>query len=383
MGRIRLRSGRLYLRVLPVLVWLGAVACVVGLFHRRVAQFEVVGIANAEAHDVGTNTRARLISVQVQLFKKVTKGDPVAVVNTVLDDERIEAEKAVIQAQINHLDAQLKEMRRIYEAEIFNRQSEWWAEMRAFTADVVAANLRIEDVKSVLENDRATLKKMQREIDIFKIENGANFGTDIALFHKCNVMEANRDTLKEKIKRDEGALAKQEEKLKEALDRREQYIKYRPQPGTDPNEAQLVIDLAKRALEQELKELEERQREMILTAPCDGFVSNINTQIGEVVILPDFPILTITEEKPSSIIAYVSENMVGHFAGRKEVEIVKGSEPKQIGRSEITNIGPRVEQLPQRLWRNPAIPQWGRAVQIDIPIGMKLLPNELVGVRVL
>jgi multidrug resistance efflux pump len=383
MGRTGLRNSRLFLRFLPVLVWVGAVAGVAGLFHRRIAQFEVVGIANAEVHDVGTNTRARVISVPVQLFKKVNKGDPVAVVSTVLDDERIEAAKAVIQAEIKSAGAQRTELRDNYEAEIYNRQSEWWAEMRAFTSDVVAAKLRIEDTKTVLENDRATREKMKREIRIFEIENAGNFGTDTTLYNKFNEMKANLKTLEEKIKWDEGVLAKHEEKLEDANDRREQYIKYRPQAGTDPNEAQIVKDLIIAALQQELNELEERQRELVLTAPCDGFVSNINTQVGEVVILPDFPIATITEEKPSSIIAYVSENMLGHFAGKKEVEIVKGSLPKQIGRSEIINIGPRVEQLPQRLWRNQAIPQWGRAVQIEIPAGMKLLPNELVGVRVL
>jgi len=383
MARTGLRNSRLFLRFLPVLVWLGAVAGVAGLFHRRIAQFEIVGIANAEVHDVGTNTRARLVSVRVQLFKKVNKGDPVAVVNTVLDDERIEAAKAVIQAEIKSTEAQRTELRKNYEAEILNRQSEWWAEMRAFTADVVAARLRIEDTKTVLENDRATREKMQREIRIFEIENAANFGTDTTLYNKFNEMKANLKTLEEKIKWDEGVLAKHEEKLEDANDARERYIKYLPQAGTDPNEAQHFTDLVIAALQQELNELEERQRELVLTAPCDGFISNINTQVGEVVILPDFPAVTITEEKPSSIIAYVSENMVGHFAGRKEVEIVKGSLPKQIGRSEIINVGPRVEQLPQRLWRNPNIPQWGRAIQIEIPIGMKLLPNELVVVRVL
>jgi multidrug efflux pump subunit AcrA (membrane-fusion protein) len=383
MGRIRLRSSRLFLRVLPVLVWSGAVLCVVGMFHRRAAQFEVVGIADAEVHDVGTNTRARLISVQVQLFKKVNKGDPIAVVNTVLDDERLDAEKSVIQAEINHLEAQLTELRQNYEAEIFNRQSEWWAEMRAFTADVVAAQQRILDANLALEIDLASLDKVELEIKNFKIENSTNIGTDSALFNKLKTMNASRDTLREQIKRDKGVLAKYEQELQEAEYRREKYTQYLPQAGTEKNDAQRVIDLAKQALEQKLNELNEREREVVLMAPCDGFVSNINSQIGEVVILPDFPVLSITEEKPSSIIAYVGENMVGNFTGRNRVEVVKGSEPKQIGRSEITHIGPRVEQLPQRLWRNPTIPQWGRAVQIEIPLGMNLLPGELVGIRVL
>lgn len=381
MGRISFRSGRLFLRVLPVLVWLGAVACVVGLFHHRTSQFELVGIADAEVHDVGTNTRARLISVSVQLFKKVNKGDPVAVVNTVPDDERLDAEIAVIQAEINHLDAQLTELRKNYEALVFNQQAEWWAERRAFTADVVAAKTRIVDTNEVFENDQATLKEMQQGIEIFTIENAADLGTDIALYNQLKTMEANRDRQMEKIEREKGRLAKYQKELKDAEIREEKYITYYPRTGADPNEAKRVIYLAKEALERQMNELEERRRELVLTAPCDGFVSSIDNQVGEIGILPDFPVLSITEERPSSIIAYVGENLVGHFAPNKQVEIIKGSEPKQIGRSEITYIGPRVEQLPVRLWQDPAIPRWGRLMQIEIPLGMELIPGEMVGIR--
>ncbi len=384
MGRISLRSSRLFLRVLPVLVWLVAVAGVVGMFHQRASQFEIVGIADAEVHDIGTNIRARLISVQAQLFSKVNKGDPIAVVNTLADDERIEAGKAVIQAQIKALDAQLTELRKNYEAEIFNRQSEWWAEMRAFTADVVMAKKNILDINTMLEDDLTALETIKMDIKNFKLENAADIaGGDFALNHQLKKMESNRDALKEKIEWGRGILAKHEQELKDAEYRREKYTQYLPQAGTDPNENQIVIELNKQALERELDELEERRSDVVLTAPCDGFVSSIDSQVGEVVILPDFPVLSITEEKPSSIIAYVNENLAGHFTANKEVEIVKGSEPKQIGRSEITYIGPRVEQLPQRLWRNPAVPQWGRLMQIEIPLGMKLIPGELVGIRIL
>ena len=381
MGSLNLRSSRLFLRILPVLVWSGAVLCVVVLYHRRAAQFEVVGIADAEVHDVGTNTRARLVSVNVQLFKKVNKGDPVAIVNTVLDDERLDAEIAVIQAEINHLDAELIELRKNYEALVFNQESEWWAERRAFTADIVAAKARIVDSNAMLETDLATLKKSQQEIEIFEIENGANFGTDISLYNKWQAIKADRDRLAEKIERDQGVLAKYHEELKEAKIREEKYIAYRPKAGTDPNENQRVIYLAKEALLQQMNELKERQKEVVLRAPCDGFVSSIDNQVGEIGILPDFPVLSITEERPSSIIAYVSENLAGHFTPQKQVAIIKGTEPKQIGRSEITYIGPRVEQLPVRLWQNPTIPQWGRLMQIEIPQEMTLIPGEMVGIR--
>ncbi len=380
MGRISSRKSRLFLRALPVLVWLGTVLCVVGLFHRRAARFEVVGVARAEVHDVGTNTRARLISVSVQLFQKVNKGDPLAVVNTVPDDERIEAEIATIQAQMDFAEAQLTELRRNYVADVNNRESEWWAEMRAFTADIVVAKARIVDANAVLENDQAMLEETKQGIKRFAFENQANLA-DIAIYNKLQTLKENHDSLARKIVRDKGVLDKYKKLLEEAEQRKERYKDYRPVVGTDPNEAQRVIDLAKEALERQKNELEERQRELVLTAPCDGFVSSIDGRVGEVVIIPDAPILSISEEKPNTIIAYAGEELVGHFAAGKPIEVIKGSEPKQIGRSKVTHISPRVEQMPVRLWQDPAIPRWGRAVQIEIPLGMKLIPGEMVGIR--
>lgn len=380
MGRINLRSSRLFLRVLPVLVWSGAVLCVVGLFHRRTVRFEIVGLAQPEVRQVAATCNSRLISVPVQLFDKVNEGDTVAILSVVLDDEYIDAELATIQADINYLEAQLTELRKNYEATIFNQESEWWAEMRAFTADVVAATQSIIDANTVLEAYQAMLKTVQQEIKTFTIENGANFGTDIALYNQLQTMEANRDRLGKKIERDKELLAKYHDKLKEAEDRRKQYRAYRPTAGTKIKEAQRVIDLAKETLERRKDELRERRKQLVLTAPCDGYVSDIQGRVGEA-IMQGIEILSIAEEKPRGIIAYASEAVVGQLTIGKPVEVVKGSKPEQIGRSEVTYIGPAVEQMPTRLWANPNFPQWGRPMLIEVPPGMKLIPGEMVGIR--
>jgi len=244
----------------------------------------------------------------------------------------------------------------------------------------VVAKARIVDANAVLENDQAMLEETKQGIKRFAFENQANLA-DIAIYNKLQTLKENHDSLARKIVRDKGVLDKYKKLLEEAEQRKERYKDYRPVVGTDPNEAQRVIDLAKEALERQKNELEERQRELVLTAPCDGFVSSIDGRVGEVVIIPDAPILSISEEKPNTIIAYAGEELVGHFAAGKPIEVIKGSEPKQIGRSKVTHISPRVEQMPVRLWQDPAIPRWGRAVQIEIPLGMKLIPGEMVGIR--
>jgi len=381
MGRMRLRNSRLFLRVLPVLVWLGAVASVVGLFHRRSARFEIVGIAQPQVRQVAATCDGRLISVPVQLFDKVKKDDVVAELTAVLDDEHIDAKVKTIEAQMDHVEAQLRELRRNYEAEIINRRSEWWAEMRAFTADVVTSRLRIFELNATIEHDKTISANQDHEIRAFTYDNQNVLDTDIKKRNELKTMKNNHVTLDKKIKENEKLLAKYQKELDDAMSRKEVYdVNFLPAFGTEPNEAQDVIRKAKIVLQRQMEELLARREKLVLRAPCDGYISQIPSRPGEA-IMQGAEILRIAEENTRVIIAYADEGVVGELATGKEVEIVKDSEPEQIAWSQITYIGPAVEQLPQRLWRNPNFPQWGRPMLIDIPPGMTLIPGELVGIR--
>ena len=380
MGRLNLRNSRLFLRVLPVLVWSGAVLCVFGLYHRRTARFEVVGLAQPEVRQIAATCGARLVSVPFQLFDKVKEGDTVAVLSIELDDEVIDAELATLAADMNQIEATLIETRKNYESAIFTQESEWWAELRAFTGDIVTTQRSIRDANEVLENDLAILYKANKEIESFEIEHGADLGTDFALYNKLETMETNRDKLLEQIERKKEKLVKYQEELKAQKAGKERYIKYRPQPGTDPNEVQRIIELWKKAFEKKKNVFLAKREKLVLTAPCDGYISQIQSEVGEAV-MQGVEILRIAKEKPRAIIAYANEGIVGQLSIGKRVEVVKGSMPPQKGPSTVTYIGPAVEQMPQRLWQNPNFPQWGRPLLIEIPVDMTLIPGEMVGIK--
>jgi multidrug resistance efflux pump len=253
--------------------------------------------------------------------------------------------------------------------------------MREFTADVVAAQARIIDANAILENDQATLADMKKEIQRFKIENQAKLlGGDLALINNLRTMQASYDSLERKIIRDKEVLAKNERLLKDAEERKKIFENYIPVTGTSDKEFENVIERMKETFEKRKKELEARREKVVLKAPCDGYVSDIQGTVGEAV-MQGVEILRIAEEKPSAIIAYASEAVVGQLKIGKAVEIVKDSKPEQIAHSKLTYIGPAVEQMPMRLWRNPNFPQWGRPMWIEIPMGMNLIPGEMVGIR--
>ncbi len=387
MKKISSRDYLMGLRVhlLPVVVWFATLVCVVVLFSHRAQRYEVVGMAQARVYNVGLTCRARLKSVPVQLFDTVSAGETVAVVNTAPDDERLEAEQAVIEAEMVHLELQLSELRQNYNAEVKNRKSEWFAERRAFTADVVMANVRVRELEAVIESDRPVLEKMQADNKTFTIQSQSLVGADTARYYELQAMKADYNALVKKIGENEKLLATYKKEFEEAKARRDIFDKeYVPVAGTTDEDANNVKAKAIEALQRQWDELQARRTDLELTAPFEGVVSQINGRVGEIVFLPDLPILTITEAVPTEIIAYASRAEVGRFRKDMKVEVVTRTVRPRIGRNaKVTYIGPTVEQMPTRLWFDPTIPEWGQPIRITIPPGLDLIPGEVIGIRVM
>jgi hypothetical protein len=98
-------------------------------------------------------------------------------------------------------------------------------------------------------------------------------------------------------------------------------------------------------------------------------------------VLAGQPILTIAQGKPKEIIGYASERQLGQIRPGVMVELVKNTNPAQIAKSEVTYVGPVIEQLPARLWQNPNVPQWGLPFLVKVPEGMVLTAGEVIGIR--
>ena len=107
---------------------------------------------------------------------------------------------------------------------------------------------------------------------------------------------------------------------------------------------------------------------------------NVLRRPGEVVTAGD-PIFAIAETEPSEIIAYVNEAQLGQVREKMPVELIKNTQPAQIAWSEVIFVGPTAELMPERLWRNISIPEWGRPIIVNIPEGLELVPGEIVGIR--
>lgn len=394
---------RFYTRhAVPVLVWLASVAIVIWLFYDRVERFEAVGMARGQVRQIAANCTGRIKNIPVQLFDTVKVGQPLAVVDTVTDSELVEVAKLKAQfatagAEAARLSAELVPTQEKLRADATNMEMNQRDNWRRFEMDVDSARLRILDLQATLAAERVNLEDLAVQVKISQklLEEEA-----IVPF-ELEKVKVKYDAVTQQVQENERLLEQAKEVLKLAEQRRAEFATHEL---TRPSEDAALEAIRKQIEVQEkiMKGLQEQQaawqarRGVEIPSPIEGVVIPIPGQrndalqqrpgeevmrhIGEVVRAGD-PILAVAEAKPTEILVYVSEQQLGYLKEGMPVELIRNRTPPKVAPSTVASIGPTIEVMPQRLWRSPSIPQWGRPVLIGIPRELDLIPGELVGIR--
>ncbi len=388
--------------MIPAVVWLSAVASVALLFRQRAQRFEVVGIARGEVRQIATSSTGRIKDIPVELFQPVKAGQTLAVVNTVLDNEQmIETE---LTAQFNTAAAEAERLMALLiptqeqlQMDAANLQINREDNYRRFIVDAERARVRILELQVQIASDRVTLDELAMEVKVREklLED------DAIVPYELERAKGQHQSLARKIEENERLLAQTKADLEEAERRRDEFAEQEVPKQSVP-EALEAIRKEIKVQEQLMKGLSEQlaalrsRRAVELKSPIDGIVIPIHAEdnevlhqrpgeqvlrrTGEVVAAGD-PILAVSQQQPTEIVAYVNEQQLGFVREQMAVELVKTRVPAQIAQAYVLSIGPTIELMPQRLWRNPTIPQWGRPVLIDVPPGLSLVPGEVVGIR--
>jgi multidrug resistance efflux pump len=353
------------------------VICVAVLFRHRAEPFEVVGLAQGQVHEVAASCDGRLRNVHVQLFEKIGRGQRLATVDTILDNENLQAQLNTAEAEVQHLGAQLAAIRERLSAEAANVQTDKLVSLRRFTLDAENARLRVLELRTQIEADRMLLEEQAVEVRIVK----NLVQQDAVAAYELQKVEAQYAAMAKRIKESEDVLQQALRDYIEVNKRLDEFAELEPQ--LPPVDIELgVIQKAIAVQERRVGEILARQEPLVLKSPFDGAVGVIARGPGEAVTAGE-PILTIVEARPAEIIAYARADQLDRIHKRMSVELVRPGEPTKIARSQIVYLGPQMELMPERLWQNPNMPQWGRPMVIKVPPGMELVCGEMVGIRVL
>jgi hypothetical protein len=321
------------------------------------------------------------------LFEVVQRGQVVAVVDTLPDNDHartlIEEQQKTIKAQMIHLSAQLLPTQDRLRAQTVNLETSLAADVRRFAIDVEDAKLKILELRTRIATDRIAARALEAELKTTR----ELVTQDVIDAFELQRVQLEHDGLAAMIRENETLLAQAQSNQAQAAERLAQFSLADAASPSVENALEVIrkeIEVHSNLLNElmvELSAIESRKAVNIL-APFDGIVSQVDVTVGGVVDV-DQPILTITESRPTEVVAYINEYLADEIEIGMEVQLVKMGINVKMGACQVSSIGPRIEQLPPQLWRSPTMPQWGLPflIKTESLDSLGLVAGQKVGIR--
>jgi len=356
-------------RLLPGVVWCVCAAIALTMLVGRVRRLEYVGVASAPIYEISSSAPATVASITVGLYDHVVAGEVVAV----LDDTQVQAAIETAKANVRRLAAELDAAKAGLGGAA--GPGALASDMRRFAIDEDRRRLEALALKVTVETDRVEMDR--RHIAVQRAEKLR--AAKLISEEDYDDARLSYEEIKKQNEENERLLHETEETLRRTQARREDYERAGG-AGSEP----VVFRPFREAINveiQRLKEIEVRQRDLVLMSPVDGRVSRIRAGRGQSMVAGE-PILLIEEEAVHEIVAYLREGSVRPVAPNTKVR-VQSPRSGTIADSVVVAVGPGLEVLPQRLWKNPQVQEYGLGVTIAASPDMRLTPGELVSIRFL
>ncbi len=382
--KLQLKKGRLLTRILPVFVWVVALAAVTLLFQNQSARIQLKGIAFSHEQAINSVETGYIRSIPVSLYQEVKKGDTLAIIkeNTVAREEYInallQARRDTAEAELERLKAELEATEDRLLADHSEHVSDITTTERRLSLDIERARLGILEIKSSLEPDRLALKDLEVEIEIVNSLLKENAAEE----YELQKAQVQYDILKVTVQRTEQLLAQAQQDYDAALLRKDEFEQNVPRR---PLLAEKELALIRKAIlvqEKRISELIKQRDVIVLTAPFDGIVNTLTYKPGQTVVRGD-AIMTIVKPTPEIITTWVAQKDMTQVDLNLKVKVTSLNPPYNTFVSQVSHVGASLELIPQRLWKDPTRPEWGRSVQIPVQPGFACLHNEIIGVNMM
>ena len=151
-----------------------------------------------------------------------------------------------------------------------------------------------------------------------------------------------------------------------------------PTPEHDP--ILEPLDLALDVQEAAIDELLIAARELVVRAPVDGHVASLTGHRGRIVAAGD-ALLTLIPSGILEVEVFIPEVVLRALKVEDPVLISSTLEPNRTVESKVMRVAPDVRAIPERLWANPTIPEYGRVALVRGAPALGLTPGERVLLR--
>ena len=225
---------------------------------------------------------------------------------------------------------------------------------------------KVADVKANLETRRLTLSAEIRNLET-EYESNKAISAKLKSLSNSKSQSDGNDAMAMRIKslKNELALATKSANEQIALLRGSSKL----QKASGKSEAE--------NLKKELEEMQKQQEELIQIAKEDWVVGDVNVRDGEKV--SSFaPIVTLAHKSPTLVRGYINEQIYQNMDLGEAVKVttLAGSGKAVVG--EVVGLSSRIVAFPERMWKMPEMPVYGREVTIKIPENNPFLLGEMV-----
>jgi len=290
----------------------------------------------------------------------------------------VEAKRAELQAQVDQAQREAQERGNLERSAASLR---YLAELRAFHSDELSLVLGISQASVELAGSRieaARLLQAQQASLSGTVDEPAS---DVDASTQYELAMARSEQL-------QSLEAELRLRLKAAEARRAELVAayVAPEPLELPDlaiEARLAGWKASMEVQQRrLDAIVLEQEDLLIRAPVSGRVSALQASTGQYMDA-GAPILTLSQTEPDSVSVWlINAGRGAPHLGDKFIlsEGVRGDD--QVAQeARVQRVGVGIEVLPKRLWKDPRMPQYGRACLVGPVSELGLVPGQLVGVR--
>ena len=181
------------------------------------------------------------------------------------------------------------------------------------------------------------------------------------------------------IQNNEVLSARVEDRLREAEARQRRFQELRGFDGsTDARIAALTEAVS--VQQARIHEIRLARQALVVRAPVSGQVSDVLARQGQS-LLPGEPVARLVGTRAADIVAYLPEGVGAEVRAGDLVRVARPAQPWENAEAIVERVGPAIEEIPSRLWRDPAVAEFGRPLLIEGAAALEILPGEAVSVR--
>ncbi|HWB77579.1 MAG TPA: biotin/lipoyl-binding protein [Nannocystaceae bacterium] len=346
-------------RVLPWLVWLGAMSTAGWLWYTLNIGTSR-GFVEAVAYGVAAPEIGRIAEVYVVPGQNVRRGDVIAT----LDDGPVVAEIAELEAQRLEVEAELGAV--ATETKIKLADNARSVEESVDASETARKQARADRAVAVAE--LGALEEQLGEVKELVDKKMADKRELVDLVVKRAALREQRDSA-------DAVIRQLDSQATSARARRGNLPTDATEKVTEPLRAELGVIFAQQQL------LRLRREAMSLRAPGDGEVTAVLLRPGELALAGAVVATVVggsalTDDGTPIIVACTSEAESAAVELGEEVLLSASEGGRVTLRGYVERLAPQVIELPMRCWRDPRIPVFGRAVYIATDEPVALVPGQ-------